>query len=86
MIFFRPLISVNEEDTCLGVLPFFHIYGLSPVMMGVLQDGGKLVTQPRFDPEMFLKALQGYKVSFFKVFIYLKLEFKGLDDIIWYLF
>ncbi|XP_063426390.1 uncharacterized protein LOC134710116 [Mytilus trossulus] len=60
---FRPLISVNEEDTCLGVLPFFHIYGLSPVMMGVLQDGGKLVTQPRFDPEMFLKALQGYKVT-----------------------
>lgn len=60
---FRPMIKVTEEDVCLGILPFYHIYGMSPVMMGVLQDGGKLVTLPKFDPETFLKAIQGYKVT-----------------------
>ena len=59
------MIKVTEEDVCLGILPFYHIYGMSPVMMGVLQDGGKLVTLPKFDPETFLKAIQGYKVSYF---------------------
>lgn len=33
------------------------------MMMGVLVDGGKLVTLPKFDPEMFLKALDSHKVA-----------------------
>nr|XP_022331327.1 4-coumarate--CoA ligase-like [Crassostrea virginica]XP_022331328.1 4-coumarate--CoA ligase-like [Crassostrea virginica] len=60
---FRPILKVTEEDTSLGILPFFHIYGMCPVMMGVLIDGGKLVTLPKFEPEMFLKALEVQKVT-----------------------
>lgn len=61
--FCRKLLKVTEDDTSLGILPFFHIYGMCPVMMGVLVDGGKLVTLPKFDPEMFLKALDSHKVA-----------------------
>lgn len=66
--FCRKLLKVTEDDTSLGILPFFHIYGMCPVMMGVLVDGGKLVTLPKFDPEMFLKALDSHKaaISFIK--------------------
>jgi len=53
---------VTPEDISLGILPFYHCYGMVPVMMGVLQDGGKLVTIPKFDPEMFLKAIMTQKV------------------------
>ncbi|KAK3092363.1 hypothetical protein FSP39_001938 [Pinctada imbricata] len=60
---FQPVIHVTPDDNALGVLPFFHIYGMSPVMLGVLQDGGQLITLPKFDPEQFLTALQQYKVS-----------------------
>lgn len=60
----RKILQVTEDDTSLGILPFFHIYGMCPVMMGVLVDGGKLVTLPKFDPEMFLKSLDSQKVAF----------------------
>ncbi|XP_033733812.1 probable 4-coumarate--CoA ligase 1 [Pecten maximus] len=60
---FRPVIRVTEEDTSLGILPFYHCYGMIPVMMGVFQDGGKLVTLPKFDPVMFLTALAEQKVT-----------------------
>ena len=63
VLFHRPIIKVTDKDNALGVLPFFHIYGMSPVMMGVLQDGGTLITQPKFDPEQFLTALMKHKVS-----------------------
>ena len=65
---FRPILKVTEDDTSLGILPFFHIYGMCPVMMGVLIDGGKLVTLPKFEPEMFLKALEAQKVVDSKIF------------------
>ncbi|XP_060076477.1 uncharacterized protein LOC132556109 [Ylistrum balloti] len=60
---FRPVIKVTVEDTSLGILPFYHCYGMIPVMMGVFQDGGKLVTLPKFDPVMFLKAMSEQKVT-----------------------
>ena len=58
-----PVIKITEEDSALGILPFFKTYGMTVVMMGVLQDGGTLVTQPRFDPEQFLTAILKHKVK-----------------------
>ncbi|XP_033736375.1 LOW QUALITY PROTEIN: 4-coumarate--CoA ligase 1-like [Pecten maximus] len=60
---FRTVMRVTEEDTSLGFLPFHHCYGMILVMMGVFQDGGKLVTLPKFDPSMFLTALAEQKVT-----------------------
>lgn len=59
------LLQFNEEATVLGVLPFFHIYGLVIVMSLTLFQGGKIVCMPRFEPEKFLETLQNYKVIYF---------------------
>jgi len=59
---FREFLGVNTEDRTIGLLPFFHIYGLTAVQFGSMYDGAELVTIPRFDPEIFLKTLHEKKV------------------------
>ena len=47
----------------IGVLPFFHIYGLVVILNFGLRIGATIVTLPRFDLELFLKALQDWRVD-----------------------
>ncbi|KAL8589754.1 hypothetical protein ACOMHN_027262 [Nucella lapillus] len=60
---FRDLTQTTPEDRMLGLLPLFHIYGLTSVQFGSLDSGAELVTIPRFEPEMFLKAMQDRKIT-----------------------
>ena len=62
-----------EDDVLLGILPFYHIYGMVPVQFGALQIGSTLVTLPRFDPEMFINAIYQSKVSNFFFNYYIKM-------------
>src|SRR5688572_10543584 len=45
------VFGVGEGDVVLGVLPFFHIYGLVVIMNLSLYAGATVVTMPRFDLE-----------------------------------
>jgi len=54
-------IDPNNQEITVAVLPFFHIYAMNCIMTLGLQLGGKLVTIPRFEPEMYIKALVTYK-------------------------
>ncbi len=54
---------VAENDVLLGVLPFFHIYGLTVIMTFSLYRGATVVTLPRFDLEQFLQTIQHYRVT-----------------------
>jgi acyl-CoA synthetase (AMP-forming)/AMP-acid ligase II len=54
---------VTADDTLVGVLPLFHIYGLSVVMNAVLRNGATLVTMPRFDLEGFLALVQEHRAT-----------------------
>jgi acyl-CoA synthetase (AMP-forming)/AMP-acid ligase II len=54
---------VTAEDTLIGVLPLFHIYGLSVVMNAVLRNGATLVTMPRFDLEGYLALVQEHRAT-----------------------
>ena len=54
---------VGESDTLIGVLPFFHIYGMTVIMNAAIRRGATIVTMPRFDLEQFLKVIQDYKVT-----------------------
>ncbi len=54
---------VTEDDTLVGVLPFFHIYGLNVVMNAVLRNGATVVTMPRFDLEGYLKLVQEHRAT-----------------------
>jgi acyl-CoA synthetase (AMP-forming)/AMP-acid ligase II len=56
--------GVNETDTMLGLLPFFHIYGMVVIMNLGLHRGATVVTMPRFDIEQFLQVIDRYQVTF----------------------
>ena len=52
--------SFQEVYVCL--LPFFHTYGVTVVMMAGFETGAKLVTLPKLDVPSFFKALDDHKV------------------------
>ncbi len=56
----------TEDDVLMGVLPFFHIYGMI-MMLNSLKLGCTLITMARFDLEKFLDMLERYKVSYLHV-------------------
>ncbi len=44
-----------------GVLPFFHSYGMTVIMNGSILLGGRMVLLPRFEAEAVLKAIARYR-------------------------
>lgn len=59
----RDIEGYNEQDTLIGILPFFHIYGLTVIMCMALHKGATIVTMPRFELEQFLQIMQDYRVT-----------------------
>lgn len=57
------ILPVDEGETILSFLPFFHIYGMQVLMNSALFQGGKVVTMARFDLEQFLQLSQDNKVE-----------------------
>jgi acyl-CoA synthetase (AMP-forming)/AMP-acid ligase II len=55
--------GMGPTDVCIGVLPFFHIYGLVIVLSLALRAGARVVTMPRFDLEQFLGLIQDHRVT-----------------------
>jgi acyl-CoA synthetase (AMP-forming)/AMP-acid ligase II len=58
-----PLLPDRMGDRVLGVLPFFHIFGLQVLMNHTLRHGITCVTMPRFDLESFLRCIQDYRIT-----------------------
>lgn len=58
----KEYLDIKKEDVILGILPFFHIFGIG-MGLAALSHGATMITLPRFIPDIFLKALQTYKVS-----------------------
>ena len=57
------VVPLREADVMMAVLPFFHIYGLTVILLGGLASGATVVTLPRFDLEGFLLAHQRYRIT-----------------------
>jgi 4-coumarate--CoA ligase len=51
----------SASDKFLGVLPFFHIYGLTGLVHQVLHRGIELVVMPAFDMKTFLRTIQDHR-------------------------
>ncbi|KAK6031183.1 hypothetical protein OSTOST_02658, partial [Ostertagia ostertagi] len=51
------------KDKKLMVLPFYHCYGFSLLMAGLLK-GNAVVVMKRFEPELFCKTIQRHRVRF----------------------
>jgi acyl-CoA synthetase (AMP-forming)/AMP-acid ligase II len=57
-------IAAGEmQDVVLGVLPFFHVYGLSSILVSSMYFGAKIVTLPQFKPDVYLSTLVKHKVG-----------------------
>jgi acyl-CoA synthetase (AMP-forming)/AMP-acid ligase II len=54
---------IEPSDTLIGVLPFFHIYGMTVIMNQGLRAGATIVTMPRFDLDQFLDLLEEHSVT-----------------------
>jgi acyl-CoA synthetase (AMP-forming)/AMP-acid ligase II len=55
--------STDAGDCLIGVLPFYHIYGMLVVLCGVLRKGGCVVTMPQFDLEQYLRLTSTYRTK-----------------------
>lgn len=53
-----------NQDCVLAVLPFYHIYGQTIIMMSGLFCGAKLVVLPKFEPTSFMESIQKYRVRY----------------------
>jgi long-chain acyl-CoA synthetase len=54
-----------KDDVALGVLPFFHIYGMTAAMNAPLYAGGSIVLLPRFEVEAVLETIQKERITSF---------------------
>ncbi|KAI0648724.1 acetyl-CoA synthetase-like protein [Trametes meyenii] len=50
-------------DRMLGVLPFYHIYGVVSCLHFFMFSGGTVIVVPRFNFENMLKSIERYKVA-----------------------
>lgn len=57
----------GKKDKILGVLPFFHIYGLTGLVHQSLHRGLEMVVMPAFDMKTFLESVQRHKITFIYV-------------------
>ncbi|CAG8760119.1 21916_t:CDS:10 [Cetraspora pellucida] len=54
----------GEDDIFMGVLPFFHIYGLTVLVFYTVIKGGSTIVIPRFDLGTFCSCIQKYKINY----------------------
>jgi acyl-CoA synthetase (AMP-forming)/AMP-acid ligase II len=59
----QDVFPIEPGDTLVGVLPFFHIYGMTVIMNQGLRAGATIVTMPRFDLEQFLGLIAEHGVT-----------------------
>ncbi|MGE8206371.1 AMP-binding protein [Heyndrickxia sp. NPDC080065] len=53
------------EEIILGLLPFFHVYGMTAVLLLSVMQGYKMILLPKFDAETTLKTIQKQSPTLF---------------------
>ena len=53
--------TAGPGDSTVGILPFFHIYGMVVILCMILRKGAAVVTMPQFDLETYLRLNEQYK-------------------------
>jgi acyl-CoA synthetase (AMP-forming)/AMP-acid ligase II len=56
-------VAGSHQDVVPVILPFFHIYGISIILLAKLAQGVKFVTLPSFEPSSFFKLLDEHQVT-----------------------
>lgn len=55
----------KAQEKVIGILPFFHVYGMTAVMNLSIMQAFEMVLLPKFDPETTLKTIQKEKPTLF---------------------
>ena len=58
---------IDEDSVVMGLLPFYHIYGMVVIMGYALYKGATVVTMPKFELERFLELIQKHRVTYANV-------------------
>lgn len=59
-----PQYELTAEDVVLGLLPFFHVYGLTVLLNVSLRVRSRVVTMIRFDLEQFLRTCAVHRLTY----------------------
>ena len=58
------LFDLRQDGVCLmGLLPFFHIYGMVVVLLSSMHSGSKIISLPKFEGDLFLSAIERYRIN-----------------------
>jgi len=57
--------AIEGKETMLSALPFFHVFGMTVVMLYSVQSGYNMILMPKFDAESALKLINKYKTTIF---------------------
>lgn len=57
--------TVDGEESVLGILPFFHVYGMTTVLILSIMSRNKMILMPKFDAEDTLKTIDKQKPTLF---------------------
>ena len=57
--------TTDGEGVGMAIMPFFHVYGLTVVMLQAVQSGSAVVLEPQFELERVLKDIDRYKPQTF---------------------
>jgi acyl-CoA synthetase (AMP-forming)/AMP-acid ligase II len=60
-------MPLGEDDTLVGLLPFFHSYGQTVVLNLGLAKGSTIVTMPRFDLDELLRIVEEHRVTWLHI-------------------
>ena len=60
-------MPVGEDDTLVGLLPFFHIYGQTVVLNMGLAKGSTIITMQRFDCDTLMDLVEEHGVTWLHV-------------------
>src|SRR4051812_9049395 len=60
-------MPLDEDDTVVGLMPFFHIYGQTVVLNMGLAKGSTIVNMPRFDLDGLLDIVENHGVTWLHV-------------------
>lgn len=55
----------SSQERILGVIPFFHVYGMTTVLLLSILNGNTMILLPKFDIETTLKTIQKQKPTIF---------------------
>jgi acyl-CoA synthetase (AMP-forming)/AMP-acid ligase II len=59
------VLRLDIDDTCLCIMPFFHIHGIVGSLLATLLRGGTILVPEAFEPEIFFRILHEHRPTWY---------------------